>query len=185
MEDSTIIDLYWQRSEQAIAETDKKYGKLCHRIAYNILSNQEDAEETVNDTYMTAWKRIPPTRPVVFAGYLGKITRYISINRWNEQTAKKRGGGQIPAALDELQDCADDREDVEHICESKDVIRSYNAFLGTLPQQERNCFLRRYFYMDSIDDIACATGFSRSKVTSMLYRTRKKLKQHLETEGYL
>ncbi len=185
MDDTKILELYFARSEQAIQETDTKYGGLCYRIADNVLNNREDSEETVSDTYLTAWKRIPPTRPKVLSAFLSKITRFLAINRWKADRRQKRGGGEIPLALEELKDCADGREDVERRCESKEMILCYNRFLSQLPKIQRDLFLDRYFYLDSIQAIAQKTGFSESKVKSMLYRTRNKLKDTLAKEEYL
>ena len=112
MDDHQIVELYWNRSEQAISQTDQKYGRYCYGIAYNILANQEDAEESVNDTYMAAWDAIPPRRPSVLATFLGKITRHISIDRWRSRSAYKRGGGQITVALEELEECIASMENV-------------------------------------------------------------------------
>lgn len=185
MEDEQIVDLYWHRSETAIAETDTKYGGLCYSIAYHVLSNREDSEESVSDTYLAAWNEIPPKRPLSLPAFLSKIVRYISINRWEAQSAQKRGGGQTILALDELQECVDDRESVEADCESKEMIRSYHQFLGTLSQTERDVFVRRYFFLDPIAEISADFGFSQSKVTSMLHRLRGRLRKHLVKEGYL
>ena len=184
MEDQAIIDLYWQRDQEAIPETSVKYGKLCYQIAWNILSCHEDAEESVSDTWLTAWHQMPPQRPSILSAFLSKITRSLSIDRWRADHAQKRGGGQIPLALDELADCADGRESVEQLCESKELLQTYRRFLDSLPEADRYIFLRRYFFLDPISDIARRTGFSQSKVTSLLYRTRLKLKRQLEQEGY-
>ena len=184
MEDQEIIDLYWNRSEQAIEATAEKYGKLCYRISYNILENQEDSEESVSDTYLAVWNKIPPTRPHVFSAFLAKITRYISINRWKAQRTHKRGGGQIVLALDELKECGG-QQSIEASYEGKELIASYNRFLEELPRLEREIFLRRYFFLDSIKAISKKSGFSESKVTSMLYRIREKFREHLEREEYL
>ena len=185
MDDAKILDLYFARSEQAIQETDTKYGGLCYRIAYNILSNQEDSEETVSDTYLTAWKRIPPTRPNVFSAFLSKITRDHSINRWKADHRKKRYSGQIDLTLEELDNIADGKEDTEKRCESRELILAYNRFLAQLPRAQRELFLMRYFYLDPISKISKTTGYSESKVKSMLFRTRNKLRDTLEKEGYL
>lgn len=184
MEDQKIIGLYWKRDQEAITATSAKYGRLCYRIAWNILSNREDSEESVSDTWLTAWNRIPPHRPSILSSFLAKLTRNISINRWRADHAQKRGGGQMLLALEELEDCADGRESVEQLCESKELIQSYNRFLDSLPEIDRAIFLRRYFFLDPISEIAERTGFSQSKVTSLLHRTRLKLKRHLEQEGY-
>ncbi len=185
MEDSQIVQLYWARSEEAIAETDAKYGRYCQSIAWNILSSREDAQECVSDTYLTAWKAMPPKRPAILSTFLGKITRRLSIDRWRSRSAAKRGGGEIILALEELEECVPGMEDVQKELERKELARIFNRFLSTLPETERNVFLCRYWYLDPIGNIAENFGFSRSKVTSMLHRTRGKLKTSLEKEGYL
>ena len=185
MEDKRIVDLYWSRSEAAISETDRKYGKYCFSIAYNILTNNEDAEESVSDTYLAAWKSMPPKRPSILATFLGKITRHLSIDRWRARNRNKRGGGEIVLALEELEDCVADSETVEKAFERKQLTLIFNRFLESLPETERRIFLCRYWYLDPISDIASCFGFSDSKVTSMLYRTRKKLRAVLEKEEVL
>ena len=185
MDDKNIVQLYWDRSEQAIVETDSKYGAYCYSIAYNALANMEDAEESVSDTYMAAWNKLPPHRPSVLATFLGKITRYISINRWKARNTRKRGGGEIFLTLEELDDCVDGKQDIEGAYESRELARAFNRFLDTLPETERDVFLRRYWFFDPIADIADSLGFSQSKVTSMLHRTRGKLRKQLEKEGFL
>ena len=185
MEDSEILDLYFARSETAITQTDLKYGGYCYKIAYNILTNNEDAEESVSDTYMTAWKAIPPRRPAVLATFLGKITRRFSLNRWKSRNAYKRGGGEITLALEELDECVADSQNVESSYAHKETVRSFRRFLDTLPETERNVFLRRYWCLDTIADIGGSFGFSESKVKSMLHRTRQKLRKQLEKEGLL
>ena len=184
MEDRAIIDLYFQRSEQAIAETDTKYGGYCYSIAYNILADREDSEESVSDTYMAAWNAIPPKCPAFFNAFLGKITRRISIDRWRKGSAKKRGGGEITLALEELEDCVG-ADSTEREFERKELTRIINQFLSSLPETQRNVFLRRYWYMDSIQAISEYSGFSQSKITSMLLRMREKLRRRLGQEGYL
>ena len=185
MDDSKIVELYWNRSEKAIGETDRKYGKYCYRIAYNILASKEDSEETVSDTYMTAWNTIPPSRPAVLATFLGKITRNLSIDRWRSRSAYKRGGGQVVLALEELEECVASTESVEQSYDKKEVLAAYKRFVGKLPVTERRVFLLRYWYLDSIGDIAQKHGFSESKVKSMLHRTRQKLRRCLAEEGLL
>ena len=185
MDDQKIIDLYWSRSETAIKETDRKYGKYCYSIAYNILTNNEDAEESVSDTYMAAWKSMPPKRPSILATFLGKITRHMSINRWRSRNRYKRGGGEIVLALEELEDCIAGDQTVEKAFERKQLSLVFNHFLDSLPETERRIFLCRYWYMDSISDIANYYDFSDSKVTSILHRTRKKLRAVLEKEDLL
>ena len=183
MNDKNIVDLYFNRDEEAIAQTDKKYGRYCYSIAYNILTNKEDAEESVSDTYMTAWRAIPPRRPSVLSTFLGKITRHISIDRWRERSAYKRGGGEVTLALEELEDCVAGLQNVEMEYERKELIRAYVKFLDALPITERRVFLCRYWYVDSVEAIAEKFGFSQSKVKTMLHRTRAKLRKQLAEEG--
>ena len=183
MNDKNIVDLYFNRDEEAITQTDKKYGRYCYSIAYNILMSREDAEESVSDTYMTAWRAIPPRRPSVLSTFLGKITRHISIDRWRERVATKRGGGEITLALEELGDCVAGLQNVEMEYERKELIRAYVKFLDMLPDTERRVFLCRYWYVDSVEAIAEKFGFSQSKVKTMLYRTRAKLRKQLAEEG--
>ncbi len=185
MEDTKIVQLYWDRSERAIEETDTKYGAYCYSIAYHALANIEDAQESVNDTYMAAWNQIPPHRPLVLKTFLGRITRNISINRWKARNASKRGGGELVLTLEELSECVDGKQNVEAILDSKELVCSFNKFLASLPEIQRSIFIRRYWFFDPIDDIANSNGFSQNKVTSMLYRIRGKLRNHLEEEGFL
>lgn len=185
MDDKKIVDLYWSRSESAISETDTKYGKYCYSIAYNILTNNEEAEESVSDTYMAAWKHIPPRRPSNLAAFLGRITRHIAIDRWRSRNRHKRGGGEMVLALEELDECIADNQTVEQAYERKQIVLMFNQFLDTLPETERQVFLCRYWFLDSISDIANYFGFSTSKVTSMLHRSRKKLRGVLEKEGII
>lgn len=184
MEDSRIVELYWQRSEDAIQETDLKYGKYCFAIANNILANAEDARESVNDTYLGAWNSIPPHRPAVLSSYLGKLTRRIAINRWKKNNASKRGGGEIVVALEELSECVPADQNVEENVQMTELSKAVNCFLLALPIQERQVFICRYWYLDPIRQITEQFGFSESKVKSMLHRTRKKLFAFLQKEGF-
>lgn len=184
MDDKSIVDLYFCRDENAISQTDKKYGRYCYSIAYNILTSKEDAEECVNDTYMTAWKAIPPRRPSVLSTFLGKITRHISIDRWRERTAYKRGRGEITLALEELEDCVAGMQDVEMEYERKEIVMIYKKFLDALPTTERRVFLCRYWYVESIATIADKFGYSQSKIKTMLHRTRAKLRKQFAKEGF-
>ncbi len=183
MEDTAIIDLYWSRSENAISETANKYGNFCYSISYNVLGSREDAQECVNDTYMAAWEQLPPQRPGSLSAFLAKITRNLSISRWRKQSAAKRGGGEVVLALEELNECAAEGQNVESIYLYKETIQVFKEFLKMLSQTERSVFLRRYFFLDSVADIARDFGFSQSKVKSMLFRTRNKLRMRLEKEG--
>lgn len=184
MEDNKIVELFFQRSEQAVTETQTKYGNYCYSIAYQILANNEDAEESVNDTYIDAWNSIPPHKPAILSTFLGKITRRISIDRWRIRNAKKRGGGEMPLVLEELAECIAGNNSIEQELEQKRLTEVINTFVLGLPKTEQNVFLCRYWYMDSIDSICRQFGFSESKVKSMLYRTREKLKHVLEKEDF-
>ena len=183
MEDSRIVDLYWQRDERAISETAAKYGKYLHGISYQILRNAEDAEECVNDTYNDAWQSMPPHRPSVLSTFLGKITRRRSIDLWRKNSAEKRGGSETAIALDELEECTAGTDDVEAEVEKRELQRKLNAFLLGLPQLDRQVFMCRYWYMEPISDIAKQFACSESKIKSMLYRTRNKLRTVLKKEG--
>ena len=184
MEDQGIIKLYFQRDQQAIVETDRKYGAYCYSIAYNILSNREDSEESVSDTYWAAWRSMPPKKPGILQSFLGKITRNLSIDRWRSRNAGKRGGGEIMLALEELENCVSGGETPEAVLHRRELAALINRFLGSLPETERSVFLCRYWYLDSVSEIAGHFGFSEGKVTSMLHRQRTKLKKLLEKEGW-
>ena len=184
-DDQKIIELYCSRSENAIAETEAKYGKYCNAIAYGILRSREDAQECVSDAYLTAWNAIPPRRPADLGTYLGKITRNLSIDRLRTRSREKRGGGEMPLALEELEEVVAGSDSPENEAVRKELIASLNRFLGVLPRQERYVFVRRYWYLDSLTDISEKTGFSGSKVASMLYRLRGRLKKQLIEEELL
>lgn len=183
MDDGSILALYFARSEQAIQETDRKYGGYCYSIAYNILANREDSEESVNDTYLSAWNSIPPRKPNPLAPFLGKIVRHISIDAWRKNGALKRGGGEMPLALEELQECVASTENLEERYQQKELVSQVREFVEGLSDAERNVFVCRYWYLDSTADIAARFGFSESKVSSLLHRIRKKLEKHLIKEG--
>ncbi|MBQ3027795.1 MAG: sigma-70 family RNA polymerase sigma factor [Lachnospiraceae bacterium] len=183
MDDTQIVELYWARKESAIEETAAKYGSYCRSIAHNILNNQDDAEECVNDTWLGAWNSMPPHRPSVLSTFLGKLTRRISIDKWRHVNAKKRGDGQLPLILSELEDCISDGKSIEEETERKLLAEVIAAFVKSLPETEQKVFLCRYWYMDSVGAIASRFRFSESKVKSMLSRTREKLRVRLEKEG--
>ena len=185
MEDHQILDLYFQRSEQAIQETDTKYGNYCFRIAYQILASREDAQESVSDTYLAAWNAIPPKRPLLLSAFLGKITRNVSIDRWRTRSAYKRGGGEFSLCLEELTNCTSGQPSVEDQQIQKEVVQTLNVFLKQLPETERKVFVCRYWYMDSIRDISEDFGISQTRVTTMLHRTRERLRKQLKKEGLL
>ena len=183
MEDSAIIKLYWAREEQALVETEGKYGGYCRSIACNILNNREDAEECVNDTYLRAWNAMPPQRPSALGAFLGKITRNLSLDRWKTFRAEKRGGGQTVLALEELGDCVPARDDLENRLEAEALARCLDRFLRNLPEKECCIFLRRYWYVDSVQSIAKRYHMAEGSVKSNLFRTRQKLRTYLEKEG--
>lgn len=181
MTDVEIIRLYFDRSERAIAETDRAYGKYCRYISFEILRNREDGEEVVNDTYLKTWESIPPKNPPSLKNFLGKIVRSLSINRLEYNNAQKRGGGQLDGVLEELEGCVPSRdEDYE---DSELIRKVINSFLRSLPCEKRQIFIRRYWYMSPISDIANDFGMSEGKVKMMLLRERKELKKLLEKEG--
>ena len=182
MEDARIVELYWARSERAIDETSAKYGKYCYAIAYNILANAEDADESVNDTYLAAWNSIPPHRPAILSTFLGKIARRISIDKWRARSAEKRGGGELALALDELSECVPSDTNVEQIVEAEELGKAIDRFVMALPIMERRVFICRYWYLDPVASICQQFGFSQSKVKVMLHRTRKSLRSYLEKE---
>ena len=185
MDDSEIIELYFQRSEEAVTQTASKYGKYCYQIAYHILSSREDSEESVNDTYLAAWNTMPPRRPTILSAFLGKLTRYISLDRWKKRSAQKRGGGQVALSLEELEECISGGDDPEKEVDRKELLRYLNRFLDALPETQRKVFVCRYWYLESIPEIAARFGFSESKVTAMLHRLREKLRARLQLEGLL
>ena len=182
MDDSKIIELFFERSEQAIVELSEKYGPLLGRIAENILNNRLDAEECVNDTYLAAWKTIPPKRPDPLVGYLCRIVRNLAIKRYHENTAKKRNSF-YDAALDEIADCFPSAHSVEEELEAKEVAGTIDRFLETLDQPGRILFIRRYWYADSIPELAELFQMSRHAVSVRLSRIRKALREYLIREG--
>ena len=183
MEDTDIIELFLNRSEEAIRQTDIKYSKLCFGIAWNILLNKEDSEECVNDTWLHAWNAIPPQRPRSLGAFLAKITRNLAINRLRDGNAQRRGGGQVPLALEELGECVSPEGSPEGELDRQAAVEALNRFLDGLPPLQREVFLRRYWYLDSIEDIARRAGWSKSRVTTTLHRLRVRLRAHLIQEG--
>lgn len=182
MEDSEIIDLYFARSEQAIAETDRKYGPYCRAIAYRILENRDDSSECVNDTYFRVWNAIPPQRPTGFRAFLGRITRNLALGRYRASRAQKRGGGRVEVALEELREAAVCLPPDEAVDEAE-LARLIDAFLDGLAPQARVFFVRRYWYLDSVKEIAAAYHVGVSAVKMSLLRSRNALKARLEEEG--
>ena len=183
MEDSDIIELYWQRDQQAIGETAGKYGSFLWGISWNILRSHGDAEECVNDTYLRTWNAIPPTRPTAFRAWLGRITRNLSLDRWKQSRAKCRGGDDMEILLGELDICVPERRGMEAALEDQEIAALISTFLRKLPKESRIMFLRRYWYGDSLADIAKRLGCGEGKVKSSLFRTRNALRAYLEQEG--
>jgi len=183
MKDTEIVELYWSRDEAAIAATAESYGNYCYSIAYRILHRSEDAQECVNDTYWKAWLSIPPQRPKRLATYLGKITRNLSLDRLKRLNAQKRGSGQAEMALLELENCIPATTDLDQIADEIALAGSINQFLRAQSRTERNIFVGRYWHLYSISDLAQAYGMRESKIASLLFRMRQKLKHYLEKEG--
>lgn len=184
MDDRHIVELYWQRDEQAIAETAAKYESYCMKISQNILSDRADSEENVNDTYLHAWNAIPPQRPRQLSAFLGKLTRNLSLSRYRARTAQKRGGGQTPLVLGELAELVSDADTVEQQLAYRELVAALNAFLGTLRAEKRALFLRRYWYFDPICDIAARFGMTENNVCVTLSRLRQQLRRALTEGGF-
>ena len=183
MDDKQIIALYPARAEEAISETAAKYGKLCRRIANNILGNDQDSEECVNDTWLNTWNAIPPRRPRKLSAFLGKITRNLSLDRYRRDRAEKRGGGQTAQIFEELSDCLPGADSTEAIIEQLALTELLNRFLSSLTPENRKCFMRRYWYFSSVSEIARDYGMTESKVKMSLLRSRNKLRELMDKEG--
>ena len=184
MEDFEIVELYWDRNENAITQTDRKYGKYCRKIAFSIVNDREDTEECVNDTYLQTWNSLPPQRPEKLSTYLGKICRNISINLYEKLTADKRGGNETDACLDEISELIGGSSEVEEQLDLTVLTDLINKFLRRCEKQARTVFVQRYWYMMSVKEIARENRMSDSNVKMTLSRTREKLKLYLEEEGY-
>lgn len=184
MEDLKIIELFFDRKEYAIAETERKYGHYLLKIAYNILFDTEDSEECVNDTYMKAWNTIPPQRPKVLSTFLGKITRHLAIDVFRRKHAEKRGNSEFALSLSELDECIPDSFSAEAEFEQKELSENINRFLASLSKENRDIFVCRYFYSDSIKEISSFFGTSETKIKNSLFRSRKILKEQLLKEGF-
>lgn len=183
MDDFGIITLFWAREERALEETNRKYGSYCWTIAHNILRSREDAEECVNDTWLRAWNAMPPHRPSILSSFLGRITRNLSLDRYKAGHTEKRGGGRMVVALDELEDCLPSRNEVEKTLDDVELARCIDRFLRNLPEKECCVFMRRYWYVDAVAEIAHRYHMAEGTVKSMLSRTRRKLQAYLEAEG--
>lgn len=185
MEDTEIISLFWQRSPDALVWAGRKYGKLCTRVARNILSSAEDVEECVNDAFLALWDSIPPNRPKSLGGYIATLVRNTCLSRYRRDHTQKRGGSETDLALDELSFCIPDGSDVAREYEAKALTAEINRFLATLSKDDRMIFLYRYWLMLPMQEIGDRFGFSQSKIGSSLFRSRKKLKAHLAKEEWI
>lgn len=185
MDDKEIVDLYWQRSERAIPETEAKYGAYCRRIAGNLLASPEDAEECLNDTWLRAWNSMPDQRPAALKLYLGRLTRWLCLDRLRREGREKRGGGEFSVAWEELEDCLAAPGTPEGHLEQAELAGILKRFLAGLRKEERTVFLARYWFGCSIAEIARTRNCGQSKIKTMLHRTRKKLQQTLREEAYL
>ena len=184
MDDLKIVEMFWNRNEDALRETEAKYGAYCHSIAYSILSNRADSEECVNDTFLRAWDSIPPHRPSMLRGFLGKLTRNLALDRYRKYSAEKRAGLRVTLVLDELKEGLAIRDSSEKVVEAIVVGDLLNRFLATLPKDTKNVFMRRYWFFSSVSEIAHDLSVSKSSVKMTLMRTRKKLREFLESEGF-
>lgn len=180
--DSQIIDLYWNRNEEAIKQTDTKYGHYCRSIATNLLGNKDDVEECVNDTYFQVWMSIPPVRPNDFKSWLGSIIRNVSLNLWNKNHAKKRHS-EMGLLLSELEDCIPTSRTIEQEIESAYIASVISTWLRTLPKRDRIIFIQRYWYAEPLKNIASRIGISEGKLAQKMYRLRLSLKTELNKEG--
>lgn len=184
MTDNEIIALYWKRDQEAITVSNERYGAYCFAVANAILSSREDCDECVNSTWLQSWNSMPPQRPNALKLFFAKITRNLAINTYRKNTAKMRGGTEFKASLDELAQCVPSKNSVESEFDKKVLEQSVNAFLKSLNARDCSVFLRRYFFSDSVKEIAKRYGLSESNTLSILFRTRNKLKEHLEKEGF-
>lgn len=181
MDDSKIVELYLSRNEQAIQETDRAYGRKLYVLANKVLSNREDSEETVNDTYLQTWETIPPQKPTYFYGFLASICRHLSLNKLDWKLAAKRNANVVELTQ-EMEQCIPDARQAD-VMEGKEIRRAMERFLETLSQESQLIFLRRYLYMDTVSEIAQRYNIKESKVYTQLHRTRSKLRKYLEKEG--
>lgn len=185
MDDQSIIELYDQRDQRAVTETQLKYGAYCMEVAYRVLENRQDAEECVNDTYLRAWHSIPPQKPYSLKSFLAKITRNLAINRYRDNHTQRRGRGEIALALEELGECIADGESITEDYLMQELGEYVNRFLKKLSRKECNIFLCRYYFLYTTAEIATQYGVTEAYVRTNLSRTRRKLKQYLEKEGLL
>ncbi len=184
MTDEEIIELYWDRNEDAIHQSDVKYGSYCRTVANNILHDAEDTKECVNDTWLRTWLSIPPTHPMNLKVFLAKITRNLAFDRYRSLNTQKRGGGQMPLILDELTECVAADNNVEEEVNARVLADNISAFLYGLKRKDADLFVRRYFYAESIEALGKKFHMTKNNVAVNLSRTRNKLKKYLQEEGY-
>ena len=184
MSDEAIIQLYWERNERAIKETDAKYGRYLFTVAHNILCDRQDCEECLNDTYLGTWNRIPPARPSVFQSFLSKIMRNIAIDRFRKNDAAKRVPSEMLISLEELDECLFRSPSAEEEYLASELAKVLNTFLRSLPARREFIFICRYYYADSHQTIATMLGVGESTVRRELAQIRSALKERLEQEGY-
>lgn len=183
MNDEKIIELFFARAENAIAETDKKYGTAARRVTYNILGSREDSEECVSDTYLRLWDTIPPKRPEKLGAFVLRIARNLALNLFKSNERMRRGGGYKAVDYDEIAGCLPSSETVEGAVDRAAVLKAVESFLSALPRDKRNMFVRRYFYCCTFKEIADAMHLTEGSVKMSLQRTREKLREYLEKEG--
>ena len=185
MEDKEIVDLYFERNEEALRHTEETYGSFCRHLSFNILHNRADAEECVNDTWVRTWNSIPPERPYSLRAYLAKITRNLSFDRYEKMHAQKRGSGETAVILDELAECIPSDASVEEEVHLHQLTEAITRFLAGCTEQQRILFVRRYFFNESLRDISSRTGITRGNAKTILYRMRTDLREFLKQEDYI
>ena len=183
MDDQEIIARLFARDEEGLTAARERYGGYCAAVARSLLKDQRDQEECLSDTWLRAWNAIPPQRPRSLGAFLAKITRNLAINRLRDGNAQRRGGGQVPLALEELEECVSPDGSPEGELDRQAAVEALERFLDTLPPRQREVFLRRYWHLDTIEDIARRTGWSKSRVSTTLHRLRLRLREHLIQEG--
>lgn len=184
MNDSQIVELYWQRDERAIPATAEVYGAYCYTIAHNILQSPQDSEECVNDTWLHTWNAIPPERPRRLAAFLGRITRNLALHVFHRDRAQKRGGAGLDLVYEELSECISAPEQVEQTMDARELTAALNDFLAALPVKKRKIFVRRYWYADSVSNIAARMDMTESSVSVTLHRLRAELRAFLSERGF-
>ncbi len=185
MEDNRIVELFWQRDEAAIRETDARYHRYLHTVAMRVLADEGESEECVNDTYLRAWSAMPPQRPTSLSAFLGRITRRLAIDRYRHRRANRRGGSEYALSLEELGECLGAGETPQDTAEAKALVQALECWLDGRKPLERQVFLHRYYHMETVEEIAARLGLGKEAVKSRLHRARQSLRLHLEQEGFL